>query len=158
MNRPSDFEVRAATPADLAACAGIHEACQREILPGRAEARARDGFDSATAGEEVFIAATGDGSVAGFLSLWRADAFVHFLHVRPGWRRRGIGRALLERALATVPGPAELKCAPHNRGALAFYARLGWAEVAREPDGPEPFVRLRLARRAAGEGADQSRR
>lgn len=145
MIRHPDVEVRAAIPADLAACAEIYETCQREILPGGAGIWARDGFARATAGEEVFVAVA-DGSVAGFLSLWRADGFVHFLHVRPRWRRRGVGRALLGHALATVPGSAELKCAPHNRAALAFYARLGWAEIGREPDGPEPFVRLRLAR------------
>ena len=74
---------------------------------------------------------------------------MHFLHVRADRRRRGVGRALLEAALATLPGSAELKCAIDNRDALAFYAHLGWMETERKTDGSEPFVRLHYASRVA---------
>ena len=136
----------ATIPGDLDACAEIYAAGQREIFPGQPGSWTRDRFAEATAGEEISVAVADDAggrAVVGFLSLWRPDAFVHFLHVRADHRRRGVGRALLRSALATLDAPAELKCALENRAALAFYTRLGWVETGREVTGPEPFVRLR---------------
>ena len=144
------FRVRPAAGAgDLAACAGIYAANQREIMPdGPPEAWSRDGFPYAVAGEDVFVALAPRGEVVGFVSLWRPDPFVHFLHVASTWRGRGVGAALLEHALATLPaGPVDLKCLPDNRAALAFYRRLGWAEVGSDLDAEPPYVRLRLTRR-----------
>jgi ribosomal protein S18 acetylase RimI-like enzyme len=147
-----DIQIRAAALTDLDACAEIYKSCQDEIFPGRLEAWTWDGFAIATAGEEILVAVAsehGGPSIVGFMSLWRADALVHFLHVRADRRRRGVGRTLLQAALAILPGSAELKCAIDNQGALAFYARLGWVETERKTDGSEPFVRLRYTRRVA---------
>lgn len=134
------LRVRAATEADLAACAEIFAAGQREIEPDAAEPTS---FTRAVAGEQVLVAVAPEGSVVAFLSLWRPDRFVHFLHVRPDWRRQGAARLLLRRARQTADGPLELKCLPGNMAALACYRRLGWNEVERHGDGPAPFVRLR---------------
>ena len=68
---------------------------------------------------------------------------MHLLHAHAGHLRAGVGRALLHAALATLPGPAELKCATDNNLALAFYARPGWVKTERKAGGLEPFVRLR---------------
>jgi ribosomal protein S18 acetylase RimI-like enzyme len=93
------------------------------------------------------VALAPGGGVVGFVSLWRPEPFVHFLHVARGWRGRGVGRALLDHALATVPaGPVDLKCLPDNRPALAFYRRLGWVQVGADPGSRPHYVRLRLAR------------
>jgi ribosomal protein S18 acetylase RimI-like enzyme len=143
------FRVRPAAGAgDLAACAGIYAANQREIIPdGPPQVWSPDGFGDAVMGEDVFVALASGGEVVGFLSLWRPDPFVHFLHVASDWRRRGVGRALLAHALATLPaGPVDLKCLPDNRAALAFYRRLGWVEVGSDLDERPPYVRLRLTR------------
>jgi ribosomal protein S18 acetylase RimI-like enzyme len=143
---PAGLVVRPASVAELAACALIHEANQREIMVDDDPALwTQDGFCAAVAGEEILVAAA-DGEIVGFLSLWRPEAFVHFLHVRPDRRGRGVGRALLEHATTMVEGPVELKCALHNLKALAFYRRLGWIEAGRDPDAASPWIRLRLCR------------
>ncbi len=84
--------------------------------------------------------------VAGFLSLWRPDAFVHYLHVAQDWRRCGLGRMLLTAARAEVGRPLELKCLTGNRRALVFYRHLGWRAVNGEVTPPAPYVRLRQPR------------
>jgi ribosomal protein S18 acetylase RimI-like enzyme len=137
--------LRPARAADLPALALLYEAGQRQIHPGRAEAWAAGGFADAVAGEEITVAAI-EGEVVGFLSLWRPERFVHFLHVRADRRGRSIGSRLLQHARAGVGGPLQLKCAPHNRAALAFYIRLGWLEVERALLGHAPYVRLRSPR------------
>ncbi len=138
----------AAGAAELAACAGLYEAGQREIMPDDPpQAWSRAGFADATTGEDVFVALGPSGEVVGFVSLWRPEPFVHFLHVARDWRGRGVGRALLDHALATVPaGPVDLKCLSDNRPALAFYRRLGWVQVGSDPGSRPHYVRLRLTR------------
>ena len=141
------IDVRPALAADLAACAALYEAGQREIHPDRDPgAWSPAGFAAATAGEEVSVATLPAGEVVGFVSLWRPEPFVHFLHVARDWRRRGVGEALLRHALTTVTGTVDLKCLPGNRGALAFYRRLGWTEVERDITDGLPHVRLRSPR------------
>jgi ribosomal protein S18 acetylase RimI-like enzyme len=138
------MRVRPAVPADLPACAELLEAGQREIQAGTAGVRLASYFARAVEGEEVFVAVMAENTLAGFVTLWRPDSFVHFLHVSAASRRRGIGRTLLAHVRASVDGPIELKCAPHNAAALAFYARLGWTETERDLAGASPYVRMRL--------------
>ncbi len=61
------------------------------------------------------------------------SAYVWALRVKPAWRGRGIGEALVraaERAaLAAGLGMVELDLEPHNRRARRFYERLGYALV-----------------------------
>jgi FkbM family methyltransferase len=137
------MRVRPAVPADLPACAELLEAGQREIHAGTAGGWLASYFAQAVEGEEVFIAVTAENTLAGFVTLWRPEGFVHFLHVSAAFRRRGIGRKLLAHVRASVDGPLELKCAPHNAAALAFYARLGWTETERDLAGASPYVRMR---------------
>jgi ribosomal protein S18 acetylase RimI-like enzyme len=137
----SPVRVRAALPRDLAACAAIFAAGQQEIAPSDPP-WAASGFAEATAGEEVLVARC-DEVVVGFLTLWRRDRFVHFLHVAAAWRGRGAGRQLLAAAARRVAGPLELKCLPSNAAALSFYRRLGWVEVESCLDAGADFIRLR---------------
>lgn len=133
--------VRTALREDFAPCAELFASGQQEIEP-RTPPWHPDEFAELVAGELLWVAAMGP-AVAGFLSLARADAFVHFLHVAARWRRRGIGRLLLAAARAETRRPLELKCLAGNRRALAFYRRLGWREVNRSQYPPAPYVRLR---------------
>ena len=121
--------------------AALFAGAQQEIEPRVPPWRASD-FAEQVDGEELLVAHAGP-EVVGFLSLWRPDAFVHFLHVAPAWRRRGVGRRLLAAARAEIDRPLELKCLTGNARALAFYRRLGWRAVKRERDPPAPYVRLR---------------
>lgn len=141
MNGRPPFSVRTALKADLEACADMWARAQQEIEPRVPPWRAGD-FAEQVRGEELFAAHAGN-EIAGCLSLWRSDAFVHFLHVAPAWRRRGVGRRLLATARAEVNRPLELKCLAGNARALAFYQRLGWRAVNSSLDPPAPYIRLR---------------
>ena len=85
-----------------------------------------DDFEQQTAGEEIWIAEHG-GNICGFIAIWKPDNFVHHLYVSTDWHGHGIGRALLEKGLAT--GQGSLKVATRNTAAVAFYHRLGWIET-----------------------------
>lgn len=146
---PVGMRLHAPEPGELPACAEIFAAGQREILPEEAAKWTAAYFPEAIAGEQLIVASAAGGVVAGFLSLWPADRFVHFLHVRSTWRGHGVGRMLLEHASRQVNGPLELKCLLTNTAALAFYRHLGWVEVERVIMAPLPFVRLRQAGCAA---------
>ncbi|AVF38449.1 GNAT family N-acetyltransferase [Pandoraea apista] len=79
-----------------------------------------------SAGEEVLVAKSDDGSVLGFVSVWRADEFIHMLYVRQSSQGSGVGARLLQ-ALPGWPGRRyRLKCLVRNTRASAFYARHGF--------------------------------
>lgn len=83
-------------------------------------------FTSHSAGEDVLVAKSSDGSVLGFVSVWRADDFIHMLYVRQSSQGRGVGARLL-RALPGWPGRRyRLKCLVRNTRASVFYARHGF--------------------------------
>jgi RimJ/RimL family protein N-acetyltransferase len=85
----------------------------------------------------LFVAEAEEGEVVGRLSLARdphpASAHVADLGlmVAAAWRRRGVGRALLEQAVAWAREAGirklELHVFPHNEPALALYERFGFA-------------------------------
>jgi GNAT superfamily N-acetyltransferase len=62
--------------------------------------------------------------MAGFISLWTADNFVHHLFVRADLQRKGIGDRLLVEGLKTISRPARLNCVARNAMACTFYADL----------------------------------
>lgn len=141
MTPTDDATIRTALVSDVAGCARLFAAGQQEIDP-RSPPWSEASFAEEVEGEEILVAAA-DGKVVGFVSLWRPDGFVHFLHVAPAWRRRGLGRRLLARARIEAGRPLELKCLTANRAALAFYRRLGWRAVGGADGGATPFLRLR---------------
>lgn len=70
-----------------------------------------------------------DGGPAGFLLFDRLpgeDAEILNLAVQPTVRRRGVGRALLERLRAETEGKIFLEVRASNLGARAFYERMGF--------------------------------
>jgi ribosomal protein S18 acetylase RimI-like enzyme len=133
--------IRTALVTDVAACARLFALGQQEIEPRTPPWREAE-FSEQVADEEILVAASG-GEVVGFLSLWRPEAFVHFLHVARAWRRRGVGERLLAAARAEVRRPLELKCLLANRAALGFYRRLGWEPTGTAAGVAVPYVRLR---------------
>ncbi len=63
------------------------------------------------------------------------------LYLRPEWRGRGFGRAVIEHLVATLPQAAvglQLEVSPQNPRAASFYRRLGF-----RPMRNRPLVRLR---------------
>ena len=93
-------------------------------------------------GHGTFVAVTGDdvvgtatvGELDGTPVLWK-------LYVLPDFHGFGIGSALLEAVLASLPPGADrlrLSCVDGNEEAERFYRRRGFVEVARHPDPEGP--------------------
>ena len=82
----------------------------------------------------IWIAVAG-GDVLGFLAL--AGSYVDRLYVRPDAQRRGVGAALLARAIEASPAGLELHTHVENGGARAFYEKMGFV-VARFGVSPPP--------------------
>jgi ribosomal protein S18 acetylase RimI-like enzyme len=98
-----------------------------------------------------------DGSVAGmallttssYAPLFDQDAVhVHYLHVREGFRRRGVGHALLATAVTTAEeaGAEHILTSvmPQLRDTQRFYARLGFGPVVVRRSVPVSMLRRRL--------------
>ena len=126
--------VRAAGPADAPAVAELLIEFNGEGLPAEALARRMEevrGLETAFLGEW-------EGEAAGVLvlrttpTLSGADDWAEIteMYVRPQFRRRGIGRALMEAALdyGRQRGCREfhLLVDPSNKAGQAFYAELGF--------------------------------
>ena len=97
-----------------------------------------EGFASQVEGEEIHVAEI-DGGIAGFVSVWQPDQFVHHLYVMPQFQARGIGQALLRRCEEVYGLPLSLKCATGNEKAQRFYKRHGWTPMGESgvaEDGP----------------------
>jgi ribosomal protein S18 acetylase RimI-like enzyme len=136
--------IRAYAPADARACTRIFDRAWHAGHP-YAPRRIDDAeFASNTRGESILVAGLRGFGVAGFVSVYEPRNFVHNLYVEPNLQGRGIGKALLARAVAMLGGRASLKCQTRNAGALAFYRRLGW--MLGEEGGTEPgrWIRLRV--------------
>lgn len=136
----SGLELRAATPADTALILELvrelaeYERLSHEVVAD--VATLRQSLFGARPAAEVIIAQL-DGEPAGFALfftsfstfLGRPGIYLEDLFVRPAYRRRGIGEALLARlaALATERGCGRLEWAvlDWNEPAIGFYTRLG---------------------------------
>ena len=93
----------------------------------------------------LFVAVGSDDEPRGFVSVWEQDAFIHHLYVRAGSRHMGIGKQLLDSLRPRLPRPWRLKCVRANDGALAFYLRNGWMEIAAEVGEDGPYAVLEAA-------------
>jgi len=95
-------------------------------LPGLHRAMWRDHFAAPRPG--IVLLAEGEDGPRGFCATWLdgAEAYVDNLHLRPGLRGGGLGRALLGRAVAAVGASrVALTIIDGNEGARRFYERLG---------------------------------
>jgi RimJ/RimL family protein N-acetyltransferase len=137
------FTIRRATPGDAGELAALGEAVAAEPeawLPSEAWRSAGQERRSLRAlakhpDAAVFVAAAPEG-IVGRLSVARdpLPASRHVadvgLMVDAGWRRRGVGRALLEAAIAWASREdvrkLELHVFPHNEAAIALYESLGF--------------------------------
>jgi len=71
------------------------------------------------------LAAFDAGVMAGFIAL--TDRHIDQLYVDPSFQRSRIGSALIDRALASSPGPVTLHVFEENAPARAFYQKHGFA-------------------------------
>ena len=93
----------------------------------------------------LFVCRAGDAPVA-FLGL--DGAFIEMLFVAPAMRGRGVGRRLMERAMADH-GATEVSVNEQNPQAVGFYEHLGFRTYRRtETDAegaPYPLLFMRLS-------------
>lgn len=95
-------------------------------------------FDRSTLGEEIWVAEQ-DGKLLGFVSIYRAEDFIHHLYVDPLLPPHGVGSALLHAAEQTFTSTGSLKCLVKNDKALAFYHKHGWQSLSVGCDGGEEY-------------------
>jgi ribosomal protein S18 acetylase RimI-like enzyme len=139
--------IRPFVPADEKICAGIFDRAWRAghpFAPRRIDAAV---FAAETEGETLFVAEDDWSEVAGFVSLYAPESFIHHLYVEPRLRNRGIGGALLAHAVTAAGGSASLKCQLGNHPALGFYRHLGWTEIVAGTNEFGAWVTLRSPRR-----------
>jgi len=136
--------VRAMEPGDIAAVAALDKAC---FDSPSSEATYADELARSQARLWVALgpatdAATGDAAkpqLCGYAVAWIVASELQIMTVAaaPGFRRRGVGRALVCRLLTQARDEAcshatlEVRCG--NAAALALYERLGFARVGRRP-------------------------
>ena len=88
-----------------------------------------DDFDKHTEGEKILVAES-QNKIAGFVSVWMPDNFIHHLYLHPEYTNRGIGKMLLAAAIEIANKPLTLKCLINNRYALKFYKKQGWRHLS----------------------------
>lgn len=124
--------VRYAAAHDLPALQELFLATRRQTYSWLATAAfGLTDLQQQSQGETMLVAQDEQGALAGFISVWGPDYFIHHLYVGAGHQRKGVGRALL----AALPGwPAQrytLKCLLRNQAAAAFYRANGFAETGK---------------------------
>ncbi|WP_377272151.1 GNAT family N-acetyltransferase [Peterkaempfera sp. SMS 1(5)a] len=163
------ISVREARPEDLPELAEswsrVHGVLGRwsRGLPGPSVAELSGVLERAAANaDERFVVALVDGAPAGIayltcrpLSPLHAEraAHVDYLHVRDGFRRSGVGRALLAAAAGWAEengaGQVAVNVHPGLRDANRFFARWGFAPLSVRRAVPTPALRRMLL----GDGA-----
>ena len=142
---PNPAVVRAATAADLDALVEVMWQVASEgrwlgteVPFDRALRRERFAATVAAEGATMLVAADEAGRVIGFISVHVATYGVADIGmaILPGWRGRGIGRALLEAALAWATRAGAHKMAlevwPDNAAAIGLYRTAGFVEEGRK--------------------------
>ncbi|EPM4949036.1 GNAT family N-acetyltransferase, partial [Vibrio cholerae] len=89
-------------------------------------------FDRDSQGERIWLSEV-LGNVAGFISIWEPDKFIHHLYVATEYQGQGVGSMLLNGAKAKY-GNLSLKCMVQNQKALNFYLSQGFEIVSQVDD------------------------
>jgi len=135
--------IRSGRPGDTAAVVALlHETFEDtwrpELTPSAIAAYYGDRVAERFVEERVrtFLVADAGGEVAGMIS--REGGFIDALHVGARYRRRGIGRALVEAAEVAMRADgvpcAVLETDTFNRASQALYEALGYRETSRYQD------------------------
>ncbi len=84
-------------------------------------------FDEETAGEDILVAHYNK-QIAGFISVWVQDHFIHHLYVATDLQQLKIGSQLLSAVLIKYNTRLTLKCLIENKNAISFYKKHGFVE------------------------------
>ncbi|WP_051320993.1 GNAT family N-acetyltransferase [Rhizobium mesoamericanum] len=127
--RPQSLKwtIRSPGQSDLQILADIYLTVRRETFVWVDPASFRhEDFKTHTHGEHLWLAEAPNGEIAGFMTLWPPDDFIHMLYVSKFWQGQGAGAALLA-ALPDWPhNKYRLKCLVKNSRAKAFYRSKGF--------------------------------
>lgn len=119
-------------PARRADGAILRDCCFAHIPADEFAHLLADSLKRAATGRGLYLVAELDGQIAGSAQIldWPHGAEIADLAVAPAFRRRGIGRALvealLEHARARDLSEVEIGVEADNQGALALYRQLGF--------------------------------
>jgi ribosomal-protein-alanine N-acetyltransferase len=146
-----DVVIREATPDDVEPLLDVYEAVAAEgrwiggELPIDRERMRRGWLERLEAGGEsaLTLVAEVDGRAIGQLDLWVSHGRAALgMAILEGYRGRGIGSALMERAIAWAGdrglAKISLEVWPHNTRAIALYEKFGFR---REGYHPQHWVR-----------------
>jgi ribosomal protein S18 acetylase RimI-like enzyme len=133
---PPGIRVRCFTPRDAE---GLHALLVRGYRHGGGSVAELDTWLPQMTGDEeydpaLWFLADAKGELAGAILCWKSG-FVKDLMVDEPWRGRGLGEALLRRALSTFASrgmdTVELKVHADNAAAIRLYERVGMRVVER---------------------------
>ena len=138
------MKIEPSSPKDLPEILNIFNLSREEngSFPGRSYCMSA--FQGAIEGEKILVARVA-GEVAGFVSVWAQNNFLHHLFVSPKHQRKGVGKALISAIVREFGVPITLKCIKANTQARCFYENLGWQprEESIGPEGPYILYELR---------------
>ena len=149
--------LRPGTAADARRLAAVFVAAWRHAYPGVIDAAILDSLDEGEVArwleslvpapeQQTVLAETADGTVVGYVRFGRdpddpANGHIYALYVEPGRSGRGIGRRLLEHALAALEAAGHRRVTlwvfEANERARRFYAASGFAPEGAERVEPE---------------------
>ncbi|MFN3671632.1 MAG: GNAT family N-acetyltransferase [Bosea sp. (in: a-proteobacteria)] len=136
------FLLRKATPADQPRITAIRMAVTENVLSD--PSKVSDEEVAWYREQAIFLVAEVDGVVAGFTCANHQTGLIWALFLDRDFERRGIGRALLDAALASLAEAghrqAWLTTGAGTR-AERFYRAHGWRDMGREPGGQIVFVK-----------------
>lgn len=124
------WTLRAATPADAEAVAGILTAFQTDTpwMPKLHSHAGNRKFCARIIDQGGVTVGVRDARIAGFLNVDGAE--IDHLYLDPADHRQGLGRRLVDHAKIGA-ARLDLWCFQANTGARAFYERLGFEEQMR---------------------------
>ncbi len=124
------LKIREMENADLTALRALYnEVRTKEFDWEKEEQISERDFDRDTDGERVLVLEQ-SGEVLGFVGIYEPENFIHHLYVSQNARGAGVGRQLIQAALATSHDAFTLKCVAENKKALLFYEKLGFKKVS----------------------------
>lgn len=126
------LSLRSARKDELATCAALYERVGSAAFTWRPAGYFKASeFLRWAKDEEVYVADVG-GEIAGLLSFYRPENFIHCLYVDEDARGLGIGPRLIEHVRGLADGPLSLKVDEPNFPALQFYEHNGWRRAKGE--------------------------
>lgn len=130
-------KIRPAESIELTVLLDLFNSSRANVACYSTEEVGLEKFSVLVDGEGIHVAVLG-GGIAGFVSVWVTDRFVHHLYVSPQYQSRGVGSALLQACEAMYGRPLSLKCDTLNHQAQRFYRNKGWLpqETGKGEDGP----------------------